>query len=103
MANKQAKKALEQFKMEAANEVGVNLHLELLKRLLCLLVCHFVLLRPRLAIGRHPLSTRGQRRALSIFKSARLFTLPRALVRSEYIVCGKQNFMIGNFYGEFLR
>ena len=25
MANKQAKKALEQFKMEAANEVGVNL------------------------------------------------------------------------------
>jgi hypothetical protein len=25
MANKQAKKALEQFKMQAANEVGVNL------------------------------------------------------------------------------
>ena len=25
MANKQAKKALEQFKMEAANQVGVNL------------------------------------------------------------------------------
>jgi hypothetical protein len=25
MANKEAKKALEQFKMEAANEVGVNL------------------------------------------------------------------------------
>ena len=25
MANKQAKKALEQFKMKAANEVGVNL------------------------------------------------------------------------------
>ena len=26
MANKQAKKALEQFKMQAANEVGVNLN-----------------------------------------------------------------------------
>ena len=26
MANKEAKKALEQFKMEAANEVGVNLN-----------------------------------------------------------------------------
>ena len=117
-----------------------SLHLELLKSLLCLLVCHFVSPSPKaLPSVKHPLLTRGKSVGiLSIFqeRSATSATVKsdiriafrasaersatadcghlrktvlffrdrnRLLSRSEYIVCGKQIFMIGNFYVETAR